>query len=80
MRVVFASDVDATKLVGGPSRDVNSGGDGESVFVEAARPLEGAGILRGTRWNDEHAATLRTTGTRRSDGFNESRMMNCTPI
>ena len=45
MRVVFASDVEGTKLVGAPSCDVNSGGAGSGVDSLAA----GAGAVLGTR-------------------------------
>lgn len=51
MRVVLASDVDATKLVGAPSLDVKSGG----VFGSLAVADAGVGAVFGTRRNDQHA-------------------------
>ena len=50
MRVVFASDVDATKLVGAPSLDVKSGGVASLAVADA-----GVGAVFGTRRNDQHA-------------------------
>jgi len=61
MRVVFASDVDGTKVIGAPSRDVNSGDAGAGVESRTA----GNGAVFGTRWIDEHAATLTAMRPRR---------------
>jgi hypothetical protein len=59
MRVVLASEVDATKLVGGPSRDVKSGTECESPFsVDGAGS---AGVDFGTRRKVQHADALRAT-------------------
>jgi hypothetical protein len=56
MRVVFASEVEATKLVGAPSREVKSGGASGSVLA-GAETGDGDGEVTGTRWTDEQAAT-----------------------
>jgi len=65
-RVVLASEFEATKLVGAPSRDVKSGAGSGSTFapVETGSDV-GVGAVFGTRWIDEHAATLNATNARR---------------
>lgn len=65
MRVVFASDVEATKLVGAPSREVKSGGSSGSVFVAAG--IAGSGAVFGTRRIDEHAPRLTATKAAKND-------------
>lgn len=62
-RVVLASELEWTKLVGGPFRDVNTGGAGEFAVV---------GAVFGTRCTDEHAATLSAVMARRSRQFRRS--------
>jgi hypothetical protein len=62
MRVVFASDVDDTKVVGAPSRDVKIG---DGAGSDLGSMVIGPGIVFGTRWIDEHAATLTATRPRR---------------
>jgi hypothetical protein len=74
-RVLLASEVDATKLVGAASRDVNSGAGAGSSF---AAPATGADVVFGTRRNDEHAATLNTKSARQIDDFREFVAMSCT--
>lgn len=66
MRVVFASDVEATKLTGAPSCDRNMGAGG-SFATGAAVVVAGVGAVFGTRWNAEHAPTPNATNATRSD-------------
>jgi hypothetical protein len=63
MRVVFESEVDGTKLVGGPSRDVKIGG---AVSGSRAGDDVGLGAVLGTRWNEEHAEIDTATKSKRS--------------
>jgi hypothetical protein len=67
MRVVFASEVDATKLVGGPSRDVKSGAECESPFSVDGAGFTGADF--GTRRNVQHADALRATISIQTDAL-----------
>jgi copper(I)-binding protein len=63
--VVFASDVDATKLVGAPSLEVKSGGVVASAVVDDA----GVGAVFGTRRNDQHADAPSVAVSIQTDAF-----------
>lgn len=67
MRVVLASEVDTTKLVGAPSREVKRGG-GSGSGCAGDVDVDGVGAIFGTRCNDEHAANDSATTAKRNEG------------
>src|SRR3954468_11675683 len=71
MRVVLASELDATNVVGAPSRPVKMGcGSGSDLAGDDA--FVGDGAVLGTRWNEEQAASESAARAKRNDATAES--------